>query len=133
MRLETGRASRRLGIGLTPLIDVVFILLLFFMLASSLTRLHAVPLVTGLGKTDASVQSPETHQTLLLRIRPDGALELAGNALPDHELTAALSRYRAEQAEPKLVVEPDDAVGLQRLLTVLDAVADAGLSVLRLQ
>ncbi|OOC09384.1 ExbD/TolR family protein, partial [Thioalkalivibrio halophilus] len=42
--LDTGRPRRRNLISLTPLIDVVFILLVFFMLASSFLDWRAVEL-----------------------------------------------------------------------------------------
>ena len=45
MRLTRSRRRHGLAIGLTPLIDVVFILLLFFMLASSLADWRVLEVV----------------------------------------------------------------------------------------
>ncbi|MCG8492349.1 MAG: biopolymer transporter ExbD [Sneathiellales bacterium] len=48
-------SGRRVKISLTPLIDVVFILLVFFMLASSFEKQHLVELVTpALGKKSSA-------------------------------------------------------------------------------
>ncbi|MBO8087018.1 MAG: biopolymer transporter ExbD, partial [Marichromatium sp.] len=44
MRLDLARRVRRNPISLTPLIDVVFILLLFFMLASHFDQWRALAL-----------------------------------------------------------------------------------------
>jgi biopolymer transport protein ExbD len=147
MRFDALLPRRRPGIALTPLIDVVFILLLFFMLASSLARVHAVPMVTAVERSTTAAPSAEGPRPMLLRIREDGVVELDGGAIDDDALLAALERYRDAQPEngeaaasaakgqpgAGLIVEPADSVALQRLLTVLDIVAEARLPVLRLQ
>ena len=40
--VELGVGARRRGLGLTPLIDVVFILVVFFMLVSQLDKIESV-------------------------------------------------------------------------------------------
>ena len=46
MRVDTPRFARR-RLGLTPLIDVIFLLLLFFMLSSTFSRFSQVPVEGG--------------------------------------------------------------------------------------
>lgn len=143
MRFEPILQRRRLGIGLTPLIDVVFILLLFFMLASSLTRIHAVPMATHAERGARSLPGAEGPDPLRLRIREDGVLELGGSAIEDEALVGELVRHRDAYLgagaggdgpyAAGLVVEAADSVALQRLITVLDIVAEARLPVLSLQ
>jgi biopolymer transport protein ExbD len=128
MQLEQRPVPRRRAIGLTPLIDVVFILLLFFMLASSLTRLNAVPLETSSVSGDGAGQS----QSLLLRIQADGSLDLNGESLPLSGLAAALSAWQARAPTLGVVVQPADRVALQQLMQVFDALAAADVPVLRL-
>ncbi|MBK5932199.1 hypothetical protein CCR82_17085 [Halochromatium salexigens] len=128
MQLEPRPSARRRTIGLTPLIDVVFILLLFFMLASSLTRLNAVPLEVPSVSSEGTGQP----QSLLLRIQADGSLDLNGDALPRSGLAAALRAWQARSPTLGVVVQPDDSVDLQQLLRVFDALAAAGVPVLRL-
>lgn len=56
MQLNSGSAKRR-SLPLTPLIDVVFLLLVFFIVASTFTKFTVVPLETagaGSGKVDPS-------------------------------------------------------------------------------
>lgn len=50
--------SRRKGISLTPLIDIVFILLTFFMLTSTFTRWKAVALRFPVAGPDVDPKNP---------------------------------------------------------------------------
>ncbi len=128
MRLERP-PRRRNAIGLTPLIDVVFILLLFFMLASSLTRLHAV----ALQSQSADGEPSGTPSALLLRVQADGALDLNGDPLATDELQAALRSRLTQRPDLSVIVQPADEVNLNVLLHVFDQLAEAGVPILRLQ
>lgn len=132
MQLEHRTRVRRAAIGLTPLIDVVFILLLFFMLASSLTPLHTVPVVVA-GDDSAPAAPIDDAEPARLRVPAVGGLELDGQTIAPEHLPRILAERRAQDPELRLRVEAEDAVSLQRLLDVLDAVALVGISGVRLQ
>lgn len=129
MRFEHLRRARRRLITLTPLIDVVFILLLFFMLASRLTQLQAVPI-------DASARSraqSEPVPALLVRIHADGSLDLNGEPMPPGALTLAVRASLDRAPDLRVLVEPHDQVPLQNTLHLFDRLAAAGVPTLRLQ
>lgn len=65
--------SRRRRISLTALIDVVFILLMFFMLTSTFTQWRAVDFTAPVSSMDSSVAAPK-----LLILEADGTLHLHG-------------------------------------------------------
>lgn len=129
MQLAPRQQARRAAIGLTPLIDVVFILLLFFMLASSLTRLQTVSLQAPV-VADAQQDAPPA---LLLRIRTDHSLDLNGEPITDASLVEALASQLARHPEIGVIVQPAANVDLQQLMRVLDQLAEAGVPILRLQ
>ena len=129
MRLAPPQKARRSAIGLTPLIDVVFILLLFFMLASSLTRLQAIPL-----KSPADADAPQNASpALLLRIRADQSLDLNGESVTQATLMATLTAQLRRHPELGVIVQPAASVNLQQLMQVFDQLAETGVPVLRLQ
>jgi biopolymer transport protein ExbD len=132
MLLESAPRPRRSAIGLASLIDVVFILLLFFMLASSLTRLHTVPVSVGAGEARPQA-AREQPNPLRLRVLAAGGYLLGEVPIEDGELTQALAEHRARDPELRLVITPDDTVALQRLMVVLDSAADVGVQGVRLQ
>jgi biopolymer transport protein ExbD len=128
MRLELPTPRRRQLISLTPLIDVVFILLIFFMLASSFLDWRTIPLATP--STNSRVTSDLTP--LQVRIHLDGRLVFEGEALELGQLRAAVRGRLADEPGRSVVVRPDDAVPLQRVVEVLDRVRDSGAGSVRL-
>lgn len=120
-------ARRRALISLTPLIDVVFILLVFFMLASSFLDWRAIDLTaparaSGAGKMEGP---------LLVEIRPEG-LRLAGEALPAAELLVRVEARLLEKPSQTVLVRPAGGVALQDTVWLLDRLADAGVTDLSL-
>ena len=125
--LRQGSARRRALIGMTPLIDVVFILLVFFMLASSFLDWRAIDL-TAPAKASASGRM---DGALLVEIRPKG-LRLAGEALPPEALIARVAAHVLEKPEQKVLVRPAAGVALQDTVRLLDGLAAAGATELSL-
>ncbi|RGP36713.1 biopolymer transporter ExbD [Pseudotabrizicola alkalilacus] len=99
---------------MTSLIDVIFLLLLFFMLSSTFTRFGDLPLVTASGGVAASPDAPA-----FLRLLPD-SLTLDTDALDLPALPAALTA----RAPVLVVVAPGEGVTAQRLVDVLNALRD---------
>lgn len=114
-------------ISLTPLIDVVFILLLFFMLASSFTQLNAITLdAPAAGAGTSSVQG-----ALLVEVRLDG-VRFAGRYMSLDKLAAVVARHVAEHPQRQVLVQPGAGVNLQRTVRVLDRLTHAGVTHLSL-
>ncbi|MCC5859267.1 MAG: biopolymer transporter ExbD [Ectothiorhodospiraceae bacterium] len=129
MHIEGSSRRRRSLVSLTPLIDVVFILLVFFMLATSFLDWRSIVVDVP---ADGGGEAGEPT-AIVVRIGADGALELDGAFVRD---TAALEQaVRAELArEPGrlLIVRPDDSVRLQRITQVVERVQAAGAMRMRL-
>lgn len=122
MQLDSTTRQRRRLIGLTPLIDVVFILLLFFMLASQFHQWRAMT-VTTVGVPSQSATPP----VLLVRLHDDGGLDLNGDPIEIHALTTRLRQALKGDPELSVQVASDDEVPLQALVTLLDLLHAAGI------
>jgi len=122
MHIESAARRRRL-ISLTPLIDVVFILLIFFMLATSFLEWRSFSLgIPG----DSQITDLES-EVVMVRLLADGGLEVDGEPMTD---TAALVvRFReifADDPDQLVIVRPDGEVALQRVVTVVERLNAAG-------
>ncbi|WP_417721887.1 biopolymer transporter ExbD [Salipiger sp.] len=104
------RARRRLS--MTSLIDVIFLLLLFFMLSSTFTRFAEVDL-TAAGAGGA----PGDSRPVFLQLAQD-SLTLNGRALDLDALAEALAQDDPAQPQPLLVALKGD-VDAQRLTDLL--------------
>jgi len=118
---------RRSPISLTPLIDVVFILLVFFMLASSFLDWRSI----ALNSPGRGTGSPSMEGALLVELRTDG-LRLSGEALSLEVLTERIAARLVEKPDQRVLIRPAPGVRLQEAVAVLDRLAAAGVADLSL-
>ena len=104
--------------SLTPMVDVVFLLLVFFMLAARFGQDQAIPLQIGVGA--GAWQGPPR----LVDVLPDGQ-RLNGVAVPPDALVARLAGL-VESATDPIVLRPRDGASLQRLVDVMETLSAAG-------
>jgi len=119
---------RRSLVSLTPLIDVVFILLVFFMLVSSFADWRTIAL-------DAPARAGSgggVRGAALLRLHAGGGLDLNGRPVDRAGLEAALRELARGGRPPRVLVQPGPGVPLQRAVGVLDAATAAGASEVKL-
>lgn len=109
-------------ISLTPLIDIVFILLVFFMLASSFLDWRSIQL-----KLPAKTKSGATGDAVLVvSIADNGTLKLNGQPIADVDLETRLAERLSNGVELPILIRAADGVPLQRSIEVLDEVTAAG-------
>lgn len=125
MKLALSAPRSKARIGLTPLIDVVFILLLFFMLTSTFVERTAVDVSTP--STAPSAADPAD----ILRIRLDTAgAYLNGAPVPVETLAAALAEQPRET--DGVIIEVVPGVPLDDTVAVMDIARAADLGPLSL-
>ena len=121
MMLSFAEPRRARRPNLTPMIDVVFLLLVFFMLASRFGTDRTLPLATGTGAAS------ETRAVLrLVELDASGGLRLNGRLITAPELAPALTALSPDPAAP--VVLRGKGAALQALVTVMDDLEAAGFS-----
>ena len=111
------RSRRRRALPLTPLIDVVFILLLFFLLAARLTAWQGLPVDAG-GAGGASGES-----ALLVEVHPQG-LRVSGAEI---DMAGLLARVAALPDAP-VALKAGAGAPVAALVAVLDGLAKAGVA-----
>lgn len=118
-------------ISLTPLIDVVFILLIFFMLASSFMEWRAL----DLGTPVQTAASGSSEGALLVELRAGevgAVLRLAGERLGPEELEARLAARLDQKPDQRVLLRAGSGVTLQETVTLLDRLDSLGVQELAL-
>ncbi|WP_285674897.1 ExbD/TolR family protein [Paralimibaculum aggregatum] len=118
-------------IPLTPLVDVMLILLVFFMVTSTYLDLRMIP--TGPGGEAESAGAASTGAgagaapvTLLLRLDGSGAVVHRGRALSAGELESQLA------SAGRVLILPSGTATAQDLVGLLEAVTGAGVADVRI-
>ncbi|MFQ5510968.1 MAG: ExbD/TolR family protein [Candidatus Krumholzibacteriia bacterium] len=121
MQLRT-KSKRSLILNVTSLIDVLFLLLIFFMISTTFLSTPAIKLeLPKASHADAVRQEP-----LVVYIDPEGAVYLNDEPVDVALLGAALSG-RLEEAEEKVVVlKADSRVSHGEVVGIMDIVKGAG-------
>ncbi len=116
---DTTRRARR-GPSLTPMIDVVFLLLVFFMLAARFGAPDALVLPLAAGTTEAVWDGPPR----LIDVSPQ-EVRLNGQAVALGDLAASLAPLMPDPEAP-VVLRPLQDARLQSLVDVLATLGAAG-------
>ncbi len=138
---------KRLGplISMTPMIDVLFILLVFFMVTSTFLDLDMIPLIGGArpgpqspamspaqpapkispSPAAARERAAETG-SLLVRLGTDGRTYVAGQVVDPAALTAIVSLRVAVRPSTPIMVLPSGSATTQSLVSLMDALTRAG-------
>jgi len=124
-KLADQSSRRKAIISLTPLIDVVFILLVFFMLASSFMDWRTLSLDTAA----AGEPAPAEQEAFVVAIHAD-ELRLDGQRI---DLATLIDRARARRpAAQPVSLQPMTETRVQAVVRVLDALNAAGVGPLKL-
>ncbi|HET8729196.1 MAG TPA: biopolymer transporter ExbD [Alphaproteobacteria bacterium] len=126
MRFEAPRQRRRI-ISLTPLIDVVFILLVFFMLATSFDDWRSI----SLDPPAAAARGTGMEGAVLVRIGDEG-IDVNGVPVAADALGREVGTLITGDPEARVLIQPASEVPLQRIVTVVDQLALAGITNVRL-
>lgn len=114
-------------LNLTPLIDVVFLMIIFFMVATNFADLEK----------DIDLQLPEVASANGLTSAPkqrivsvleNGRVELDGQAVTLGELTSQLAQAQSDYPQLSVVIRGDAACPFQQIAAALAACKDAHIS-----
>jgi len=129
MKINLGK-QKRARIEMLPLIDIVFLLLVFFiyaMLSMVVNRGISVNLpVSSTAKTEKGLP-------LSVVIKENGGILLDGHNILLKDLSALLKLRTGKGEHPGLFLSSDKKVSCQRLINVMDQIREAGISRISLQ
>lgn len=112
--------------GMAPLIDIVFQLLIFFMVATTYSRQErelGIELPAA-----ASAREPQpVPEELVINVFRDGRVTLLGREVAREALAAALSEAARSRGDVPVTIRGDRLVHHEDVVAVLDACGLAGL------
>lgn len=109
-------------INVTPLIDVMLVLLIIFMIAAPLAT---VDIPVDLPQSTATAQ-PRPDKPLFLSVKSDLSLVVGNQAVAREELAAVLDRETGGDREQRVFLRADRSVVYGDLSEVMNALRDAG-------
>jgi biopolymer transport protein ExbD len=112
--------SKDTGLNLTPLIDIVFLLLVFFLLTTQFIEEDGI----GVKLPSSNSVTTRDRDEVAIAITQKGDLFVQGQRLPLANLAAKLEEVLG--ADTTVVVRGDREVALQTLVSVMEKAKQAG-------
>jgi len=132
MNFSKSTSTEDLDVNLTPLIDVVFLLLIFFMVSTTFDK-HA-QLKLKLPEADGKV-TQAAQKAIEIAIDNQGRYFVNQRALVDSQVTTIMQALKLTQKElktEKVIISSDANVSFQQVITAMDAARRIGLTEINL-
>ncbi len=109
-------------INITPMLDIVFIMLIFFIVTTSFTKETGANIVKPLAEQAVELR----NGTILIGVRPNDEIWMAKRQIELREVRQMVERARAENPEGSVVIIADRGARIGTLTEVMDQVKLAG-------
>lgn len=112
------------AIDLTPMLDVTFIMLIFFIVTTSFVKESGI----DVNRPTASTSEKKENAAILIAISESGDVWLDKRKVDVRSVRANVERMRAEAPEGTVVIQADKASKTGILVQVMDQVRLAGIT-----
>ena len=121
--VKSSRNSESTDLNMAPLIDMIFILLIFFLVAGSFVKKSGV-IVT---KSIAETAEEKEKTNLILGITRDNEIYIEGRKVDIRDVQGQMERFLLENPDGYVVISPDKDSRSETTLKVQDHCRDAGI------
>ncbi len=120
---DIGGSEEENEINLTPMLDVVFIMLIFFIVTASFIKEAGI----DVNRPDAPVtESPPEEANILVMISATDDIVIERRIIDPRAVRANIQRLHAENPSGSVVIQPHKRSTNKMLVTVMDASRQAG-------
>jgi len=112
-------------LNITPLLDLVFVLLIIFMITTPLME-QQLPVDLPKATTSLPTTMPDPKSILTLTLSKDGSVLLGSEKVTLDQLTPLLTQRKARDPELVVSLRADSSLPYEKIFRALEAVRSAG-------
>ena len=116
-RITTENSDDESAVDLTPMLDVVFIMLIFFIVTATFIKEAGVEV----NRPDANTADQKDNTTVLVAINADNSIWIDKRRVDVRSVRANIERLHAESPEGGVVIQADELASIKTFTAVLDA------------
>ncbi len=117
------REQEEVDVDMTPMLDIVFILLIFFIVTAVFVQERSISLVPP----PPSDNEPEKSNPVILIQVNDRDVIFVNDQLTDlRRVGPAIERFRADKGDSAILIVPDDEASHGVIITVFEAARNTG-------
>jgi biopolymer transport protein ExbD len=117
MRRQRRASAEEAEVDLTPMLDVVFIMLIFFIVTASFVKESGIEV----NRPDAATATLKPRGNILVAITPSGQIWMDKRQVDVRSLRANLERLHAENPQGAVIIQADEESKNGLLVAVMDA------------
>ncbi|MGM0480446.1 MAG: ExbD/TolR family protein [Pseudomonadota bacterium] len=117
------REEEDASIDMTPMLDIVFIMLIFFIVTTSFVKEAGIQV----NKPEANQANKEPSANIFIAIRDTGEIWMDKRQVDVKRVAANLERMLAEQPTDLVVIQADEEAQHGRVVEVMDQIKEAGI------
>jgi biopolymer transport protein ExbD len=126
MAFRADKAHKQVTLSITPLIDVLFLLVIFFMLTGTFKRVGELELQLPGSSTSTPVTEEDKARQVELIVLENGLLTLDGEAVQMPQLKSRLRAILRADPQSRVMIKASEKVEHGQVVLLLDIVRDAG-------
>ena len=115
-------AEEESAIDMTPMLDVVFIMLIFFIVTASFVKESGIEV----NRPDAQTATKQDRANILIAIDANGEIWINRRRVEEDQVRANIERLHAENPQGSVVIQADRDATTRKLVAVMDASRHAG-------
>ncbi len=117
-------------IDLTPMLDVVFILLIFFVVTATFLSETAISAASSDNNENEQPPQDDDKKNILFEIGPNNEVILNGNPRPviTTQIRANIDQLKAENPAASVIIQPNPESDVSTLVMIMDAARQAGMA-----
>ena len=117
------------SIDLTPMLDVVFILLIFFVVTATFLSESAISAASSESNENPPPPQDEDNQNILFEIGPNNEIVLNKQPRPiiPTQIRSNIDQLKAENPAASVIIQPDRRSSVATLVLIMDAARQSGM------
>ena len=108
--------------SLTPMLDVVFIMLIFFIVTANFIKEPGLEV----NRPDSETAEPTENAAILIAVGNAGEIYMDGRRIDKRQVKANVVRLLAENPQGSVVIQADEKATADTIMAVMDGAREAG-------
>jgi len=124
MRNHAQQQEEEAEINMTPMLDVVFIMLIFFIVTAVFVKEAGITVV----KPEAETALVQKQVSVLIAVTKDGEIHINQNPIKLDALRTTVEKLAAENPKGTMAIQGDEEADAVLVMKVYDAIREAGVT-----
>ena len=118
------KKNKNVEINIAPLIDIVFLLLIFFMLATEFSDFKTIDMTTPIVR-ELDIKNDEP---LLVELSSEGQIKINKILINYSNLEKQIKNFKKNQSDPQVMISTPEETEINILIKVMDAIRISGVN-----